>query len=267
MILHPNIDPVVFYLGPLHIRWYGLMYLLSFVTAWLLAHVRIRKNTHTPSAPEYGWSAAQFDDLVTWVFLGVIAGGRIGYILFYDLMLFIDDPIEIFRIWHGGMSFHGGLLGVLAAFWHFARKSGRSFLDVSDLVAPLVPIGLFFGRVGNFINAELWGKTTKLSWGVLFPGGGPLPRHPSQLYEAMLEGLVLFVILWLVSQKKRAKGLVSGLFALLYGIFRFAVEFVREPDAHLGYLAFGWLTMGQLLCIPLILIGILLIARSRQLCQ
>ena len=264
MIIHPNIDPVALSLGPLHIRWYGLMYLLSFLVAWLLAHVRIRRNAQRASAPGYGWKSAQFDDLVTWVFLGVIVGGRVGYVLFYDLMLFLADPLEIFRIWHGGMSFHGGLLGVLAAFWYFARKSGRSFLDVSDFIAPLIPIGLFFGRLGNFINAELWGKTSTLPWAVLFPGGGKLPRHPSQLYEALLEGLVLFAILYLVSQKKRQRGLVSGLFALFYGLFRFAVEFVREPDAHLGYLAFGWLTMGQVLCVPLIITGIWLLAFARK---
>ena len=263
MISYPTIDPIAFSLGPLHFRWYGFMYLLGFVSAWLLARSRIRRGWGgLPKTRP--WNNEEFDDLVTWAFLGVIVGGRAGYVLFYDPLLFFQDPLELFRIWHGGMSFHGGLLGVLLAFCYFARKSKRSFLEISDFIAPLIPPGLFFGRIGNFINAEHWGTPSNLPWAMIFPDAGPLPRHPSQLYEAVVEGIVLFAILWITSSSKRDKGLISGLFALFYGIFRCAMELVREPDAHIGYLAFGWLTIGQLLSVPLILVGIWLIARSRN---
>ena len=202
------------------------------------------------------------DDLLTCVMIGIILGGRLGYVLFYDLPVYINDPMEIMRIWNGGMSFHGGLLGVLGAFWYFARTRGRTFLEVSDFIAPLIPQGLFFGRLGNFINGELWGKVSDVPWAIVFPGAGPLPRHPSQLYEAALEGLLLFIMVWVFSRKPRKVGAVSGLFAFGYGVFRFAVEFVRMPDVQLGYLAFGWLTMGQLLCVPLILAGAWLLCRK-----
>ena len=262
MITYPVIDPIAFSLGPLHFRWYGFMYLLAFAVAWLLARSRIRRRARPLRGPR-PWTNAEFDDLATWVFLGVIAGARIGYVLFYDLSMLLENPLELFYIWRGGMSFHGGLLGVLLAFWYFARKSRRGFLEISDFIAPLIPPGVFFGRIGNFINAEHWGTPSNLPWAMVFPGAGPLSRHPSQLYEALLEGLVLFAILWAVSSRARSRGLVSGLFALLYGIFRCVMELVREPDAHIGYLAFGWLTIGQLLSAPLILVGIWLIARSR----
>lgn len=255
MLSYPTFDPVALSLGPLQLRWYGIMYLLAFGTGWLLARYRV-------SRPKSGWTAEQLDDLLIQVMLGVILGGRLGYVLFYDLPTYIADPVEIFRIWNGGMSFHGGLLGVLVAFWLYARRSGRTFLQVSDFVAPLVPTGLFWGRIGNFINGELWGNVTTSPLGMIFPHGGPLPRHPSQLYEALLEGAVLFALVWVYSQRKRPTGAVSGLFALGYGVFRFGVEFVRTPDANLGYLAFGWLTMGQLLCIPLIVVGIWLFTRN-----
>lgn len=248
----PLFDPVALSLGPFQFRWYGIMYMLAFATGWLLARYRVTR-------PGSGWSKADLDDLLTLVMVGVILGGRLGYVLFYDLPAYLRDPLEIFRIWNGGMSFHGGLLGVLAAFWIYARKTRRTFLQVSDFVAPLVPPGLFFGRLGNFINGELWGHVTTVSWGMVFPTGGPLPRHPSQLYEATLEGLVLFIAVWIFSARRRPEGAVSGLFALGYGIFRFSVEFVRAPDANLGYLAFGWLTMGQILCLPLILVGVWLL--------
>ena len=263
MISYPTVDPVAFSLGPLHFRWYGFMYLLGFVSAWLLARSRIRRGWQSrPGARP--WTRAEFDDLATWVFLGVIVGARVGYVLFYDPLMLLEAPFELFRIWRGGMSFHGGLLGVLLAFWYFARKSKRSFLEVSDFIAPLIPPGLFFGRIGNFINAEHWGTPSNLPWAMVFPGAGPLPRHPSQLYEAALEGVVLFAVLWGVSSCSRGRGMVSGLFALLYGIFRCAMELVREPDAHIGYLAFGWLTIGQLLSVPLVLVGIWLIVRSQK---
>ena len=261
MISYPTIDPIAFSLGPLQLRWYGFMYLLGFVSAWLLARSRILRSRQSLSGVR-PWTRTEFDDLATWVFLGVIVGARFGYVLFYDLFMFFEDPLELFRIWHGGMSFHGGFLGVLLAFWFFTRKSGRSFLEISDFIAPLIPPGLFFGRIGNFINAEHWGTPSNLPWAMIFPGAGPLPRHPSQVYEAALEGIVLFVILWAVSSRTYRKGLVSGLFALLYGIFRCVMELVREPDAHIGYLAFGWLTLGQLLTVPLILVGIWLMLRA-----
>ena len=250
-----QIDPVALSIGSLQLRWYGLMYLAGFGLGWMLGRWRA-------SRPGSGWTGPDVDDLLTCVMIGIILGGRLGYVLFYDLPVYINDPMEIVRIWNGGMSFHGGLLGVLGAFWYFARTRGRTFLEVSDFIAPLIPQGLFFGRLGNFINGELWGKVSDVPWAVVFPGAGPLPRHPSQLYEAALEGLLLFIILWVFSLKPRKVGAVSGLFALAYGVFRFAVEFVRMPDVQLGYLAFGWLTMGQLLCVPLILAGAWLLCRK-----
>ena len=250
-----QIDPVALSIGSLQLRWYGLMYLAGFGLGWMLGRWRA-------SRPGSGWTGPDVDDLLTCVMIGIILGGRLGYVLFYDLPVYINDPMEIMRIWNGGMSFHGGLLGVLGAFWYFARTRGRTFLEVSDFIAPLIPQGLFFGRLGNFINGELWGKVSDVPWAVVFPGAGPLPRHPSQLYEAALEGLLLFIILWVFSLKPRKVGAVSGLFALAYGVFRFAVEFVRMPDVQLGYLAFGWLTMGQLLCVPLILAGAWLLCRK-----
>ena len=218
----PAIDPVAFSIGSLQLRWYGLMYLLAFFVGWGLARWRA-------SRPGSGWKTVDVDDLLTFVMLGVILGARLGYVLFYDLPAYIDDPGEILRIWNGGMSFHGGLLGVLCAFWYFARTRKKSFLEVSDFIAPLVPQGLFWGRMGNFINGELWGKVSDVPWAMVFPTGGPWPRHPSQLYEGLLEGLVLFVVLWIFSARPRKAGAVSGLFALLYAVFRFGVEFVRVP--------------------------------------
>ena len=250
-----QIDPVALSIGSLQLRWYGLMYLAGFGLGWMLGRWRA-------SRPGSGWTGPDVDDLLTCVMIGIILGGRIGYVLFYDLPVYTHDPMEIVRIWNGGMSFHGGLLGVLGAFWYFARTRGRTFLEVSDFIAPLIPQGLFFGRLGNFINGELWGKVSDAPWAVVFPGAGPLPRHPSQLYEAALEGLALFIMVWVFSLKPRKTGAVSGLFALGYAVFRFAVEFVRMPDAQLGYLAFGWLTMGQLLCVPLMLAGAWLLCRK-----
>ncbi len=252
MIQAPYIDPVALRIGSVELHWYGFMYMLAFMTGWLLGRYRV---TRTNS----GWTKEDIDDLLTLSMLGVIVGGRLGFVLFYDLPTYIADPMEIFRVWHGGMSFHGGLLGVLVAFWWYAHRTQRTFFQVSDFVAPLVAPGLFFGRIGNFINGELWGNVSAVPWAMVFPHAGSLPRHPSQLYEAILEGLVLFTMVWVFSAKKRRVGAVSGLFALGYGVFRFGVEFVRTPDAQLGYLAFGWMTMGQLLCIPLIVLGIYLL--------
>ncbi|HOW61474.1 MAG TPA: prolipoprotein diacylglyceryl transferase [Candidatus Contendobacter sp.] len=253
MLIHPDFDPVAFSLGPLHVRWYGLMYLLGFLAGWALGRYRA-------SRPNSGWTAAQVDDLVFYIALGVILGGRIGYILFYSFGNFLRDPLALFRVWEGGMSFHGGFLGVLLAMVLFARKHYKGFWPTMDFVAPLIPPGLFFGRIGNFINGELWGRVTDLPWGMVFrQTGDGLPRHPSQLYQTALEGVALFLIVWLFSAKPRPAMAVSGVFALSYGVFRFLVEFVRQPDPQLGYLAFGWLTMGQILSLPLIAVGIVLL--------
>ncbi len=250
MFVHPDFDPIAFSLGPLHIRWYGLMYLLGFAAGWALGR-------HRAQQPGSGWKPEQVDDLVFYVALGVILGGRVGYILFYNFDAFVHNPLVLFRIWEGGMSFHGGLLGVLGAMALYARKLHKGFFQVTDFIAPLIPPGLLFGRIGNFINGELWGRPTDLPWGTVFhsPGAGSLPRHPSQLYEAFLEGLVLFGVLWLYSARPRPTMAVSGLFLVGYGSFRFLVELVRQPDAHMGYLAFDWVTMGQMLSLPMVLIG------------
>ncbi len=249
-MLYPTIDPVAISLGPISVHWYGLMYLFGFTGAWLLGRVR---------AARYGWTAEQVEDLLFYGAIGVILGGRLGYSLFYDFTNNIEHPLNILKIWQGGMSFHGGLLGVLIAFWLFSRKTGKSYFEISDFIAPMVPIGLFFGRIGNFINGELWGKVSDVPWAMVFPHGGPLPRHPSQLYEAGLEGLVLFVLLWLYSIKPKPLGAVSGLFLLGYGVFRSIVELVRIPDQQYGYFAFDWLTMGQILSLPMILLGVFIL--------
>lgn len=246
MLSYPNIDPVAISLGSLKIHWYGLMYLVGFAGAWFLGRKRSRK---------IGWSDVQIDDLIFYSAMGVVLGGRVGYVLFYNFPEFVENPIILFKIWQGGMSFHGGLMGVLVAMSLFGRKYNHSFFSVTDFIAPLVPVGLGAGRIGNFINGELWGKPTESVFGMLVPGLGALPRHPSQLYEAALEGFALFMILWFYSNKPRPTMAVSGLFLIGYGVFRFSVEFVRLPDVQLGYLAFGWLTMGQLLTIPMLLLG------------
>jgi phosphatidylglycerol:prolipoprotein diacylglycerol transferase len=243
----PQIDPVALSLGPISIHWYGLMYLFGFFGVWLLGRYR---------ATRFGWTKDEVEDLLFYGAIGVIVGGRVGYILFYDLANYINEPINIIRIWQGGMSFHGGLLGVLIAFWYFAHKTNRHYFAVSDFIAPIVPIGLFTGRLGNFINGELWGSVSNVPWAIVFPTGGPLARHPSQLYEAFLEGIVLFIVLWFFSQRARPLGAVSGLFLVGYGCFRFLIEFVRVPDQQLGHLAFGWLTMGQILSTPMIVLGV-----------
>ncbi|MDN2480385.1 prolipoprotein diacylglyceryl transferase [Vibrio agarivorans] len=243
----PNIDPVLFSLGPLSVRWYGLMYLVGFVFALWLANRRADKKGS-------GWTREQVSDLLFAGFLGVVIGGRVGYVIFYNFDLFIQDPLYLFKVWTGGMSFHGGLLGVITAMFWYAKKNGRTFFGVADFIAPLVPFGLGMGRLGNFMNSELWGRVTDAPWGIVFPNGGPLPRHPSQLYEMALEGIVLFFILNWFIKKPRPLGSVSGLFLLGYGTFRFLVEYVREPDAHLGL--FGdFISMGQILSLPMIIIG------------
>lgn len=243
------IDPVIFSIGPLAVRWYGLMYLVGFVAAYYLAKSRMKR---------IGWNEDDIGDLLFWGFIGVVAGGRVGYVLFYQFSSFLADPLYLFKIWTGGMSFHGGLIGVLVALWLFARKKTVSFLVVGDFVAPIVPLGLAAGRIGNFINGELWGRVTDVPWAIVFPAAGPEPRHPSQLYQFALEGLTLFVLIWLFSRQPRPTGAVGGLFLAGYGVFRFIVEFARQPDAHLGLNTLG-LSQGQMLSIPMILLGLGLI--------
>jgi len=254
---YPDIDPVIFQLGPLAVHWYGLMYLIGFFGFFWLAKRRIQAGWGN-------WRVDQLDDLIFYGALGVILGGRVGYVLFYQFSAWLENPLYVFYIHEGGMSFHGGLLGVLAGMALFARKYAQSFWTTTDFIAPMVPIGLGAGRVGNFINNELWGKPTDLPWGIIPPCPvdqicAGLPVHPSQLYEALSEGLLLFILLWVFSQKPRPRMAISGLFLLGYGLFRFLVEFVRVPDAHLNYLALNWVTMGQLLSLPMVGFGGLLL--------
>jgi phosphatidylglycerol:prolipoprotein diacylglycerol transferase len=248
----PVIDPIIFSIGPVALRWYGMMYLIGFVAAMFIANKAADKSGGL-------WTRDQVSDLLFYSFLGVILGGRIGYVLFYQWDYFLADPLYLFQIWEGGMSFHGGLLGVITAVYIFARKANKSFLIVADFVAPLVPIGLGMGRLGNFINAELWGRETDVPWAMVFPTDSlQLPRHPSQLYEFFLEGVVLFAILYVITRKPRSLGLAAGTFLIGYGVFRSIVEFFREPDAHLG-LYFSFISKGQILSIPMILAGFLMI--------
>lgn len=250
MIAYPDFNPVIFSIGPLSLRWYGLMYIIGFALAWWLAKRRARR-------PDINWTGDQVDDVIFYGALGVILGGRLGYILFYKFEHFLSEPAILYRVWEGGMSFHGGLIGVFLAFWLFSRRYKKRLFEVSDFIVPMIPLGLGFGRIGNFINNELWGKPTDLPWGIV-PTGAVQALHPSQLYEAFLEGLVLFVILWLYSARPRPLMSISGLFLCCYGLFRFIVEFVRLPDADIGYIAFDWLTMGQILSLPMIIIGVIM---------
>lgn len=252
-----DFDRVAFSIFGWDIHWYGLTYVMAFVSAWWLARLQTKRNH-----PD--WNYEQIDDLLFYGGLGVILGGRIGYILFYSFSAFINDPLMIFKVWQGGMSFHGGLLGVLIALWLFNRKYQKGYFNIADFVAPIVPPGIFFVRFANFINGELWGKPTDLPWGMIFPAAGNIPRHPTPLYEALLEGLVLFIILWWFSAKPRPVMLVSAVFALGYGTFRFLVEFIRLPDAHLGYIAWGWLTQGQILTVPILLAGLFLLWQAKK---
>lgn len=247
----PYIDPIAFSLGPLSVRWYGLMYLLGFVFAFWMANYRCDRSNGV-------WTREQASDLLFNGFLGVILGGRCGYVFFYQFPVFLDNPTYLFRIWEGGMSFHGGVIGVILAIIYYSKKNKRSILAVGDFIVPLLPVGLGAGRIGNFINSELWGRVTDSPFGIIFHNGGPLPRHPSQLYEFALEGVLLFIILILFIRKARPSGSVAGLFLLSYGIFRIIVEFARQPDAHLGLLSFG-LSMGQILSLPMVISGIVLI--------
>jgi len=257
MLVYPGFNPIAFEIGRVRVHWYGIMYLLGFAAAWWLARRRAARPGST-------WKPNDVDDLIFFTMLGVILGGRIGYVLFYGLTFWAADPWYPLKIWEGGMSFHGGLLGVVAAMTLFAWRRGRNAADVYDFTAPLPALGLFFGRIGNFINSELWGKVTTVPWG--FRVNGEV-RHASQLYEAGLEGLFLFAVMWWFTSRPRPRLAPSGLFLLIYGVARFLIEFVRVPDEHIGYLAGGWLTEGQVLSLPMILAGVAMLAwayRVRQ---
>jgi phosphatidylglycerol:prolipoprotein diacylglycerol transferase len=249
MFIHPQFDPIAIKLGPVAVRWYGLMYLLGFVAALFLGRHRVRTR------PDLGWSYKDMDDILFFSVIGVVLGGRFGYVFFYKFAEYAQDPIRMLYVWEGGMSFHGGFLGVVTAMAFFAWRRRKHWLAVTDFIAPLVPMGLGFGRLGNFINGELWGRATDVSWAVVFPAVDELPRHPSQLYEFALEGVVLFFLLWIYSGKRRPLGAVSGLFLVGYGTLRFLVEYTREPDSFLGILAMGF-SMGQWLSLPMMVAGV-----------
>jgi phosphatidylglycerol:prolipoprotein diacylglycerol transferase len=256
MLVHPQFDPIAVKLfGPLAIRWYGLMYLVGFALLWLAGRYAIKTRPHT------GMTAQHFDDLLFYGILGVILGGRLGYVLFYKFGDYLAEPWKIFYVWEGGMSFHGGFLGVIIAMWWYAKSRRLAWLAITDFIAPLVPLGLGAGRLGNFINAELWGRATEGPWAMVFPNVDSVPRHPSQLYEFALEGVVLFCVLWWFAARPRPRGAVSACFLIGYGLFRFAVEFTREPDSFLGLLALG-LSMGQWLSLPMIIAGAMLLLWS-----
>lgn len=253
MIPYPNISPDLFSIGPIHVRWYGVMYVLGFLAAYFL----IQKQERSKQIGLVGTTA---QDLIFYMALGVIAGGRLGYILFYeynDYMAYIKNPLEIIATWHGGMSFHGGMIGCILGAWWFAKRRHIPFAAILDSTAVVCPIGLGLGRLGNFINGELLGRTTNLPWGMVFPAGGPFPRHPTQLYESLMEGPILFIIMWILRKKTFKDGMMVAIFMLLYGVFRFTIEFFKEPDPQIGFLL-GYLTMGQILCMAMVAAAILL---------
>lgn len=258
MLIHPQFDPVAISIGPLSIHWYGLMYLLGFLLFILLGRYRIKQN------PQSAFTNTILDDALFYGVLGVILGGRLGHVLFYQFSYYLQHPLEIFAIWQGGMSFHGGFIGVMVAMFFLARKHKLQWLAVTDFIVPLVPLGLGAGRIGNFINGELWGRPTEVPWGMIFPHVDNLPRHPSQLYEFALEGIALFILIWIYSSKPRPVGAVSGMFMIGYGIFRSFAEFFREPDVgFMGELTFG-ISMGQWLSLPMIAVGIGLLYWSQR---
>ncbi len=259
MIAYPNINPIAVDLGFISIHWYGISYVVGVLVAWILLRRRALNS-------QLFLDNEQIADLVFYAMLGIIIGGRLGSIVFYNFSYYLDHPLEIFFIHKGGMSFHGGLIGVIFFVWFYSRKKNISFFKVTDFIAPVIPVGLGCGRIGNFINGELWGSPSSLPWAMIFPdpAAGGIARHPSQLYEAFFEGLVLFIILWWFSRIPRPIKATSGLFLIFYGVFRFLVEFVRVPDQHIGYIAFNWLTMGQLLTIPMIMLGIIFLITAYQ---
>lgn len=260
MLVHPGFDPIAFAIGPLAVRWYGLMYLIAFAAFYLLGRRRLQQPQFAATS---GLSVRDLEDLLFWGAVGVVLGGRLGYVLFYKPGWYLAHPFEILAVWQGGMSFHGGLLGVIAAIGWFCARRGLRFWRVADFVAPLVPLGLAAGRMGNFINGELWGRAADVPWAMVFPRVDSLPRHPSQLYQFAGEGLALFALMWWFSARPRPAGMVSGVFLIGYAVFRFAAEFAREPDDFLGLQAIGW-TMGQWLCVPMFVAGLVLVAWSRR---
>ena len=255
MFTFPQINPVVISLGPLSIHWYGVMYIIAFGGAWVLASYRRNMKPNQ-------WSTDQISDLIFYGAIGAVVGGRLGSVFFYNFDRFLEDPLWVFRVWEGGMSFHGGLLGVGVALYFYSKSLRKGFWETIDFIVPFVPLGLGAGRIGNFIGGELWGRPTDVPWGMVFPHVDQLPRHPSQLYEVALEGVALFILLWWFSSNPRPRLAVSGVFALGYGSFRFFIEFFREPDQQIGFIAFEWLTMGQLLSVPMAAGGILLLFLS-----
>ncbi len=257
MLIHPQIDPIALQIGPLAVRWYGLTYLAAFILFLILGRMRARQNILR------GWKPGDLDDLLLYGILGVVLGGRLGYCLFYKPGYYLSNPLEIFYVWQGGMSFHGGLLGVIFAMWLYSRRTERKLLDTLDFIGPLVPLGLASGRIGNFINAELPGRAADptLPWAMIFPTIDQIPRHPSQLYQFALEGVLLFILLWIYARKSRPLGHVAGAGLIGYGVFRFIAEFFREPDSFLGFLSLG-MTMGQWLSVPMVALGIGLLARK-----
>ncbi len=262
MISYPHIDPVIVKIGPFSLRWYGLMYILGFVSSYVLVLYQVKRKT-------LKIERSQIDDLLFALILGLIIGARLGYVLFYNIGFYIQNPLEIFQVWHGGMSFHGGLIGTLIAGFIVVKRQGFDFFKIADLIIPTCPVGIGLGRIGNFINGELFGKPSTLPWAMVFPQGGQIPRHPSQLYEAFFEGLLLFVTLWLYKDRKKRDGDVFALFLMLYGLFRIFCEFFRAPDLQVGYIM-GILTMGQLLSFLMILTGVFVkwyIASRRPLIQ
>ena len=262
VLIHPQFDPVALSLGPLSVHWYGLMYLLAFLQFWWLGRYRILNH---PQLSQAGWTVRQLDDLLFYGVLGVIVGGRLGQVLFYEPEYYLANPLQILAVWRGGMSFHGGFLGVLIAMWLYARKTGHTWLEITDFIAPLVPLGLAAGRIGNFINGELWGRAAdpSLPWAMVFPWVDDVPRHPSQLYQAGLEGLALFVVLWLYSSRRRPRAAISGVFLIGYGFLRWAAEYFRAPDV--GIFGFSYtVSMGQWLSLPMIVVGIVFVVYAHR---
>lgn len=261
MFTYPNINPVALQIGPLAIHWYGIMYVLGFVGVFWSCYARRLAGSQWGARP---WNSTEIMDLLFYGAMGVIFGGTVGYLIFYEPTILFDDPLRLLRFWEPGRSFHGGLLGVLLAVFIFGKMHQRSFWTVTDFIAPAIPLGIMAGRLGNFINGELWGRVTHMPWGIIFPHAGTLPRHPSQLYEFGLEGLCLFIILNVYAKKPRNTGSVSGLFLVCYGLFRFGIEFFREPDLHQGFIALGWVTKGQMLSLPMVVIGLWLLLNHKE---
>lgn len=252
MLQYPNINPVALDLGFFQIHWYGISYLVAFLLGWWLA-------ARLAARPNSGWTNDELADFIFYVVLGVIVGGKLGSVLFYNTGNLLSNPLSALNPLNAGMSFHGGFLGVLVGLYLYGRKTNRTFFQVSDFIAPTIPVGLGLGRIGNFINGELWGRPTDVPWGMVFPHVDNLPRHPNQIYQFIGEGIILLGFMWLFAMKKRPRAVISGMFCLSYGVYRFLVEFVREPDRDLGFIAFDWLTMGQLLSFPMIIAGLIML--------